>query len=63
MPNKNETLADDLLDGAAEIAAFTGKFNPRQVYFYQEELGLKHLGGRLVGSKKEITKRLTGREA
>jgi hypothetical protein len=65
MPDKIETpgpplLADDILDGAQEISAFIQKLTPRQVYHYQEHLGLKHLGGKLIGSKKEITKRLTG---
>ncbi|MFZ2082170.1 MAG: hypothetical protein WAV38_37045 [Xanthobacteraceae bacterium] len=62
MTSKTETLADDLPDGADDVSKFVKIFTPRQVYFYQEELGLKHLRGRLIGSKREITKRLTGRE-
>jgi hypothetical protein len=52
-----------MLDGAEEISAFIKKLTPRQVYHYQAELGLTHLGGKLIGSKREITKRLTGRVA
>jgi hypothetical protein len=62
MPDKPESLADDLLDGADEIAAFIKKLTARQVYHYQEQLGLTHLGGKLIGSKREITRRLSGRE-
>ena len=61
MPDKTESPADDLLDGAAEIAAFIEKLTERQVYHYQKQLGLTHLGGKLIGSKKEIARRLSGR--
>ena len=46
MLDKTETLADDLLDGAEEIADFIKKLTARQVYHYQAELGLTHLGGK-----------------
>jgi hypothetical protein len=57
-----DDLGSDLLDGAQEVSDFVKILSPRQVYDYQAELGLKHLRGRLIGSKQEITKRLTGRE-
>jgi hypothetical protein len=62
MADENKRLADDILAGAAAISEFTG-LNVRQIYHQQENLGIKHLGSMLVGSKREITKRLTGRES
>ncbi len=67
MSDKTEMLADDdLLDGAGEVSAFLKKkglkkIGTRGVYHHQKALGLKHLDGRLIGSKQEITRRLTGR--
>jgi hypothetical protein len=58
MSPQNEKLADDILDGAKEIADYIRILNERQVYHYQEALGLKHLRGKLIGFKSEITKRL-----
>ena len=55
----DEKLADDLLKGAPEIADYTG-LTPRQVYYQQENLGLKHLGAMLIGSKKKLRELLTG---
>jgi hypothetical protein len=66
MADKTETLPDDdLLDGAGEVSDFLKKkglkkMGPRGVYHYQDELGLTHLNGRLIGSKTKLTKLLTG---
>ena len=66
MVDKTNTLAEgDLLDGAGEVSKFLKelglkKMGPRGVYHYQAQLGLKHLGGRLIGSKSKLTKLLTG---
>jgi hypothetical protein len=62
MPATKELkLADDLLVGGDAISKFTG-LDKRQVYYQADNLGLKRLGALLVGSKIELTKRLTGRE-
>jgi hypothetical protein len=61
MPEKNEKLADDLLKGAPEIADYTG-LSVRQVYHQQDNLGLRHLGAMLIGSKKRLKELLAGRE-
>jgi hypothetical protein len=59
MNKKSEqTIADDLLVGAHEIAAFIGKLDVRQIYFYQKELGIGHLGGQLIASKSKLRERL-----
>jgi hypothetical protein len=62
MQAHDEKLADDILYGAPEIADYTG-LTVRQVYHQQENLGLTHLGAMLIGSKKALKRRLTGREA
>ena len=56
MKQKDDTKpSDDLLFGAQAIAAYTGlKF--RQVYYQQEALGIRRLGGMLIGSKKNSQK-------
>lgn len=59
MDEKDETLAGDLLFGAGPIAKFTG-LTERQVYHQQENLGLTHLGSKLVGSKSKLKKLLAG---
>jgi hypothetical protein len=56
--NSEQTIADDLLVGAHEIAAFIGKLDVRQVYFYQRELGIGHLGSQLIASKTKLRERL-----
>ena len=60
MSSKTEKIADDLLYGAEAIANETG-LRLRQVYAKQDELGVTHLGGLLVGSKAELRRRLTGK--
>jgi hypothetical protein len=66
MHDKPETLPDrDLLDGAAEVAAYLKKkglknIGQRGVYHYSKALGLTHLNGRLIGSKSKLAKLLTG---
>jgi hypothetical protein len=57
---KETKLADDLLIGAEAIADFTG-LSLRQVYDQQDNLGLKHLGAKLIGSKIGLRERLTGK--
>jgi hypothetical protein len=61
-PPHDERLADDILKGAPEIADHTG-LTPRQVYHQKENLGLKHLGAMLIGSKKKLRELLTGNAA
>jgi hypothetical protein len=62
MTKKNETLGGDILVGAKAISDFIEVLDERQVYHQQKGLALQHLGGLLIGSKREITKRLTGRD-
>jgi hypothetical protein len=64
MSGKNEerrdepVLGDDLLYGADAVAKYI-KRKRRFVYHQQENLGLKHVGGTLVGSKTKLTKLFT----
>jgi hypothetical protein len=62
MVDENEKLADDLLKGAPAISDFTG-LTVRQVYHQQDNLGLKHLGGMLIGSKRKLRELLVGEAA
>jgi hypothetical protein len=57
---KEGKLADDILVGAKAIAEEAG-LSQRQVYAYQKELGLTHMGSLLVGSKSGMRQRLTGK--
>ena len=52
-----DRLADDLLNGAAEIAAFLGT-NTREVYLLNQtgRLPIGRLGRKLIGSKRIITR-------
>jgi hypothetical protein len=59
-PAEPAVLADDLLIGAEAIAAYTG-LSVRQVYYQQENLGLRHLGSTLIGSCNNLRALLTGR--
>ena len=54
---EEQTLADDLLNGAAEIAAFLGT-NVREVYLLNQtgRLPIGRLGRKLIGSKRIITR-------
>jgi hypothetical protein len=58
-----EANADnDFLWTAAEIARFI-KRTHRFVYAHQKSLGLVHIDGTLVGSKRALTKLLSGEAA
>jgi len=48
--------------GAPAISEFTG-LSIRQIYHQREALGVRHLGGMLIASKKELRKRLPGEAA
>jgi hypothetical protein len=48
-----DVLGNDLLFGAEAIAAFL-KRSPRWIYYQQANLGLKHIGATLVGSKSRL---------
>ena len=59
MDHKQTRLADDILIGAKAVAKEAG-LTERQVYAYQKELGLTHMGALLIGSRSGLKKRLTG---
>jgi hypothetical protein len=52
-----QTLADDLLNGAAEIAAFLGT-KPREVYLLAQtkRLPIGRLGRKLFASKRALSR-------
>ena len=57
---KNENLVDDLLDGVAAFAAFTG-FTRRRIYYLLERgmLPGSKLGRKWIGTKTAVRQRLT----
>ena len=57
--HEDDTLARDLLFGAAAIAKYIGR-NQRYVYHQQKNLRLTHIGGQLVASKAKLKKVLAG---
>jgi hypothetical protein len=56
-PKQADRLADDLLDGGAEIAAFLG-CNTREVYHLHktQRLPIGRLGRKLIASKRQLTR-------
>ena len=54
---QSETLASDLLNGAAEIAQFLGT-NAREVYHLAktQRLLIGRLGRKLIASKRQLTR-------
>jgi hypothetical protein len=59
---ENRTLKDDLLNGADEIAAFTG-FPVRRVYYLAERRALPifWIGTRLAARKTELCEALSAK--
>jgi hypothetical protein len=57
--NRGPPLSDDLLYGAEAIGRYIGR-SKRWVYHQQENLGLGHVGGTLVGSCSKLTRLLAG---
>ena len=63
MDNSQPDLADDLLDGVPEIAAFTG-YSERRVYYLAEKklLPLFKVGDRWTGRKSTLRKHYSNLE-
>ena len=55
-----DSLADDLLDGAEDFVRFTG-FKRRRIYYLVETglLPAGKLGNKLIGSKRAVREALT----
>ena len=57
-------LAEDLLDGADEIAAFLG-WKPRRVFYAveREQIPVTRSGKRIIGSKTKLRRHFAGEAA
>ena len=65
LSDDNDDLAEDLLEGAGEIATFMGpKWNRRKVFYAAERqiLPIFRMGSRLCARKSKIRKRIEERE-